>query len=391
VEPFICREHGLYAIASRSELEIGTFGHGSRLRVGGALADALGEQLRNRCLSATNQSRLSSLAAAVGASAENAIHALSSGTFRPAVPADFVQRGGYRMLWVELLARCNERCVHCYAESEPSRSDALDLETTLGVLSDAAELGFGTVQFTGGEPLLCPFLITAVAAARQRGLQVEVFTNGLLLDQPLLEALLGRQASLAFSLYADVAEVHDSVTGVGGSWRQTVDAIARSRSAGAELRIAVIALPQNHDRLVPTLRFAADLAGDPGAVGVDVARGVGRGRYDQSIVIPPEAYELACRVPKTESRSSAASGSACVSASGDVYPCIFMRWVTLGRIGKHGGLREILAAPIVRRSWLLAPEPELEEACRQRLTCAECQKAARLLALYCSHASQATQ
>jgi MoaA/NifB/PqqE/SkfB family radical SAM enzyme len=387
---FICPSHGLYAVVSDKRLEIGGFTQPGPLRVQGVLADELAGDLGAGRLSAANRSRLHSLAGATGAPAQAAIEALDRGAFRLAVPTDLVRRGGYRMLWVELVGGCNLQCVHCYAQSDPSRSEMLDLETTAGILSDAAELGFSTVQFTGGEPLLHPALLKAVDAARQHELQVEVFTNGLLLEQPLLEALLRRQARFALSLYADTSEMHDRVTGVAGSWHQTVDAIGRAAQAGAKVRVAVLAMPFNQDRLMPTLRFAADLVGDPAAVGLDVVRNVGRGRYDQNVVIPPEAWQWAQRGIDPAAGRPAASGRACVSASGEVYPCIFTRWVTLGRIGKDKTLREILEAPTTRPGWSLAPEPELEAACRARLTCVECQRAARLLALYANHATETT-
>jgi len=64
-----------------------------------------------------------------------------------------------------------------------------------------------------------------------------------------------------------------------------------------------------------------------------------------------------------------------------------MRWVTLGRVGQDGRLRDILAAPRVSPGCVLAPEAALAAAAAERLTCSDCQRAARLLALYAQSAS----
>jgi len=79
-------------------------------------------------------------------------------------------------------------------------------------IADAARLGFRQVQPTGGDPLLCPFLLEVVATAHAAGLEVEVFTNGLLLGPALLDSLLAYDVRFAFSLYGADAATHDRVS-----------------------------------------------------------------------------------------------------------------------------------------------------------------------------------
>lgn len=389
VELFCCPAPELFAIVAPEAVEVGSFHAPPPVRLEGELARGLGDDLRAGRLSSVSEARLRGLATALGADVDAVITALAAGAFRRATPAALVRRGGFGILWIELVAGCNLTCVHCYAESDPARDEHLDLETTLALLEDAAALGFRTVQLTGGDPLLCPFLLPVVDAARERGLRVEIFTNGLLLRQPLLVALREREARLAFSLYADQAADHDAITGVSGSFDGTVDAIRRARDVGARLRVAVVAMGQNEHRILPTLGFAGELTGEPGSVGVDAVRQVGRGRLEPAVVIPKEAYELTSRGSDAEGDRHEESGRACVSAAGDVYPCIFMRWVSLGRVGRDGRLRDILTAPTVRPNWLFAPEAALAAAASERLTCRDCQRAARLFALYAAHESSA--
>ncbi len=382
-EVFFCPAPELYAVVTPAAVELGAFRALPEVRLEGELARGLGEDVRAGRLSSANAARLRGLGAALGTDLDAVIAALTNGAFRDATPADLVRRGGWGTLWIELVAACNLACAHCYAEASASRTERLDLETIRALLEDAAALGFRKVQLTGGDPLLSPHLLPAVDAARGRGLEVEIFTNGLLLDPPLVAALGARAVRLAFSLYGDEPTVHDAITGVAGSFERTVDAIRRARAAGIGLRIAVAAMPQNQPRIGATLRFARELTGDARAVEVDVVRGVGRGRFDAGVALPEEVYAQWTQggdPDRAERRKE--GGRACVAASGDVFPCIFMRWATLGRVGRDGRLGDILAAPLVSPGWAFAPEAALAVVAAERLTCSDCQRAARLLALY---------
>lgn len=385
---YCCCAPELYAIVAEDRVELGSF-DATAMRLDGGLARTVREDLRAGRLSAANESRLRALAAMLGGGMDAVVDALAAGAFRPATATDLVRRGGWGILWIELVASCGLACAHCYAEGGAARDERLDFATILALLEDAAALGFRKVQLTGGDPLLSPHLLPAVDAARGRGLEVEIFTNGLLLAPPLLSALGARAVRFAFSLYGDEPAVHDSITGVAGSFERTVDAIRRTRAEGLGLRVAVAAMRQNALRIPATLRFARELTGDAGAVDIDVVRSVGRGRFDAGVALPQEAHEGGLRHRDPERSRREEGGRACVASNGDVFPCIFMRWVTLGRVGRDGRLREILAAPRVSPGWVLAPEAELAAAAEERLTCSDCQRAARLLALYALHAPAA--
>lgn len=192
------------------------------------------------------------------------------------------------------------------------------------VLDDAAALGFSWVQLTGGEPLLHDGLLEIVARARELGLSVEVFTNGLLLDARTLAALEAHRVAFAFSVYASEAAVHDRITGSPGSWERTIAAIRRVREAGLALRAGVIVMDENRHLVEETRAFIESLTGDRTAVGGDVARSVGRGAFD------PENVSPACRAERGDRPPSGRQGKACVAADGAIYPCIFSRWLSRG-------------------------------------------------------------
>jgi len=300
--------------------------------------------------------------------------ALSRG-LEPLAPAPLLRRGGWSQLFVELTARCNEACLHCYAESSPDRSEALDRPTAEAVVREAAALGFPSIQLTGGEALLWTDLAELCRLARDEGIAtIEVYTNGLLLNDARYAPLRASGVAFAFSLYAATPEVHDRVTTVPGSHARTVAAIQRAVGGGSSVRVGVIVTrPEDAEQA----RAAQVLARELGVerVGVDVSREVGRGVFADSSDPGRAGASAPSGTHKTDARGG---GTAAVLPDGWVVPCIFSRRLRLGRVGPDGGLTAALTNPAVR----LRPE-----ACARRLaanaarmTCAGCRVTDALLA-----------
>jgi MoaA/NifB/PqqE/SkfB family radical SAM enzyme len=247
---------------------------------------------------------------------------------------------GFDTLFLEVVGACNQRCLHCYAASDPTETARLSRSTCESVLVDARLLGFRRVQLTGGEPLLCEFLPELVA--RVRALEIaecEIFTNGLLLDQRTLDTLAPHRPSFAFSVYSHDPSTHDSITGVPDSHRRTVEAIDRVLRAGLAVRAAMVSMEANRGHAAATFEYLSRL-GVP-LVGVSGARGVGRGATC--------ACTLAEPVPEFASNEAPAraSGALCVSYDGSVYPCIFNRADRIGDVLERP-LAAIANAPELR-------------------------------------------
>lgn len=298
---------------------------------------------------------------------------LSAAAPRALTRADVLRGGGYRMLFLELGARCNERCVHCYAESHPSRAEALTLDEVLAVLDDAHALGFRVVQLTGGDPLIAPTLLPAARRAHALGFEtIEIYTNGLSLDRALLDELLPLRPSFAFSFYSHDAEIHDAITRTPGSQARTARAIAMTVDAGLDVRVSLIALELNHASLDRTVELVRALGVSPDAIRVDVQRGVGRGTFaaDSDTWTMPAPSGGSHR-PREEIRFG---GMACVGFDGLVYPCIFSRHLPLGDLR-----RERLRTILERRDEVVVPAHLEPASFRERLACGDCQMRAALL------------
>ena len=146
-------------------------------------------------------------------------------------------------LWLEITAKCNLLCSHCYADSGPQGE--LYGNMTYGdwtrVLDEAAELGCRSLQFIGGEPTLHPRLDDLVDHANHRGFQfIEVFTNATRLCQELLGCFQRSGVHIATSFYTDDPAVHEVITQVKGSWARTVSGIESVLAAGLPIRAGVV-------------------------------------------------------------------------------------------------------------------------------------------------------
>jgi radical SAM protein with 4Fe4S-binding SPASM domain len=125
---------------------------------------------------------------------------------------------------IEIADRCNETCVHCYQvqgqKGEMSNGDWKQ------IIDELADMGVLLLVISGGEATLRPDFLDLVAYARKKKFGVKVYTNGLSMTRELAQALAKLAVTeVHISLYSRVAESHDWVTGVPGSFDRTVQAI----------------------------------------------------------------------------------------------------------------------------------------------------------------------
>ncbi|UCH29435.1 MAG: radical SAM protein [Myxococcales bacterium] len=299
---------------------------------------------------------------------------LQERALQPLTRESILRGSGWRQLFVELTGKCNEQCLHCYAESSPLRMEALSWSEISSVLRDAKTLDFGLVQLTGGDPLISRHCVEAVELARKIGIpQVEIYTNGLALRGSAYERLRDLAPSFAFSFYSHDAQTHDAITRTPGSHTRTSRAIRRAIEDGLKVRVGVILMRQNRHDASGTREYLLGLGVDAGSIGFDQMRDVGRGD-----ATPPEADARATMTGSVESmRPRNFGGSAAVSYDGTVYPCIFSRHLPIGSI-REASLEQILtsAAPIAAReeSLLMAGQRWSD-----KLSCWECQARSALL------------
>jgi molybdenum cofactor biosynthesis enzyme MoaA len=239
---------------------------------------------------------------------------------------------GLEFLWLEITPKCNLECIHCYADSGPSRPlhETLQLEDWMNALRQAARLGCWRVQFIGGEPTLHPGLADLIAYARELGFRsVEVYTNGTHFTESLKRAFLRYQVSLSFSIYAGQDDVHDAITQRQGSFNKTLASIRWAVRSGLSAQAAIIQMQANASHVEQTRKMLEQVG--VVSIGIDRNRGIGRGANERKSDSP--INELCGRCWKTR---------LCLTSTGTIFPCVFSRFCPVGTLDQ--GLENVLKA-----------------------------------------------
>lgn len=247
---------------------------------------------------------------------------------------------GTRFLWLEITGKCQLACWHCYAESGPAGDHgAMQAGDWLSVLDQAAGLGISMVQLIGGEPTMHPQFATLLQHAVEQGLAVEVYTNLVRVKDSWWDLFSCPKVSLATSYYADSPAQHDAITGRPGSHARTRANIAEVLRRGIPLRAGII---RAGDAQRVEQAYAELDALGVRDIGIDRVRGVGRGGGSPD----PGASEMC---------GNCGRGVAAISPLGDVWPCVFSRWMTTGNVLRMP-LGDILAGPVMSQAVALIPD-----------------------------------
>lgn len=157
---------------------------------------------------------------------------------------------------LEITYRCNERCIHCYVDDDIERNKELTLDEYKRILDSLAELGCANVLLTGGEVCLRSDLLSITEYAIQKGIFVDIYTNGLALEMDTLLRLSELKVnSVSFSLYGATPAVHDRITCVPGSFSKTINSILMCKAFGIDTYIKSVAMKQNFHEIEDLFRL----------------------------------------------------------------------------------------------------------------------------------------
>ena len=172
--------------------------------------------------------------------------------------------------FIETNYRCNERCVHCFNpgaahqdHERPKRNrDELSLDELRQQIDQLYDLGVFRITLSGGEFFLRKDAFSIIEYIRSKKMDVEVFTNGLLLSDDKADQLARLWPhEVGVSVYSANPLIHDQITRVPGSWEQTVVAIKRLISRGITIKIKCALMKSN----VGGYMLMQELAGSLGA------------------------------------------------------------------------------------------------------------------------------
>jgi MoaA/NifB/PqqE/SkfB family radical SAM enzyme len=173
-------------------------------------------------------------------------------------------------LWIYTNYDCNLRCSYCCANSSPAAPRrAISLANVKQLVDEAAELGFGHVYFTGGEPFLLDEIFDMLAYTSAK-LPTTILTNAMLFKQKVPGSTQTRMEKLTeiahdndqliiqVSLDGATPEQHDPFRGAG-TWAKTVAGIKLLQSNGFRVRIGTTETAANTEQLDEICAFHESL------------------------------------------------------------------------------------------------------------------------------------
>jgi radical SAM protein with 4Fe4S-binding SPASM domain len=165
----------------------------------------------------------------------------------------------YRMD-LALTYRCNNLCIHCYSGG-PRVTPELTTQQWMKTIDKILEIGIPHITFTGGEPTLREDLPLLIRYAEEKGLVTGLITNGRRLkDSEYIDELISAGIDhFQITLESYREEVHDKITGVKGSWKETVQGLKNAIATPVYTITNTTLNKHNIEDIIETINFVHNL------------------------------------------------------------------------------------------------------------------------------------
>lgn len=193
-----------------------------------------------------------------------------------------------RMLYLQLLYRCNFACLHCFHGERLAQSDAFTAQEAASLLRLMREqYGTEAVTLLGGEPFLHKDLRQIVRYARHElGMRVEICTNGYRVERRLVE--ISPHLDLLRISLEGVGSTNDEIRRLG-SYDAALNTLNRARELGVPTAATMTVTAQNIRDVLPLARVLQRFGA--GQFKLHCLRAVGNAvKHPELLVSDPTAY-----------------------------------------------------------------------------------------------------
>jgi MoaA/NifB/PqqE/SkfB family radical SAM enzyme len=151
---------------------------------------------------------------------------------------------------IEITARCNMNCAHCYINLPAGDMEARAREITaaeiMNISREAAGMGAVWCLITGGEPLLREDFPEIYMGLKRLGLLVAVFTNASMINDAHI-ALFRKYPprDIEITVYGVTKETYEAVTRRPGSFERFMNGLDALIKNGVRIRLKAMAVQAN--------------------------------------------------------------------------------------------------------------------------------------------------
>jgi len=163
---------------------------------------------------------------------------------------------------IDLTYRCNNDCLHCWLRlppDSPEKDKELTFDEIRALVGEAGDMGCGSWNISGGEPMLRPDFADIFDLILSRSRTYNLNTNGTLIT-PQIARLMKRRGFKMIAFYGATADVHDRITRTPGSFEAFLEGIARLKEAGAGFTVQLIPMKDNFRQFKDMIRLAESLS-----------------------------------------------------------------------------------------------------------------------------------
>lgn len=164
-----------------------------------------------------------------------------------------MERNDFEQLVVDTLVtwRCNLRCEKCCV---PKEGYEASLEKFAELFDKLRAVGIKRIVLTGGDPLVREDIADIARLAKERGFDIYVSTNGILLKEKW-EKIAPYVSWVSISLDCPTAESNELMTGKGGAlqFRKVLEFLeyyASLDERAAKIKLATVITKRNKDNLL---------------------------------------------------------------------------------------------------------------------------------------------
>jgi radical SAM protein with 4Fe4S-binding SPASM domain len=161
---------------------------------------------------------------------------------------------------LEITARCNNDCRHCYICKSPddssSKAKELSPNEIMQIAGQAVSMGALWCNITGGEPLLREDFSDVYIGLKQMGLLVSLFTNACLIREEHIELFKKYPPrDVEVTVYGINKETYERVTRRLGSYDAFLRGLSLLLENGIKVRLKAMALRSNVHELPQIAEF----------------------------------------------------------------------------------------------------------------------------------------
>lgn len=286
----------------------------------------------------------------------------------------------------ELTYNCSEQCIHCYNPgatrndmevSHRGDREELNLDDYKRIIDDLYDHGLVKVCLSGGDPFSKPIVWDIINYLYKKEVAFDVFTNGQRIVDKVERLANYFPRLVGVSIYSGVAEDHDTVTRVKGSWERSMKVVEHLSDLAVPMNLKCCIMQPN----LHSYYLVADIARRFGAApqfeinindsieGDMCARQLRLTEEQLQVVlndknipffVGPEAPDYyGIKKPMNVNACGAGGTTFCITPDGNIQPCCAFP-MPFGNL-KTRPMKEILMGNQLLKEWRNATLQEYEE------------------------------